>query len=86
MLLVTANNAAMNTSVQVSVDLFSVVSEKLTFVEWKEVAERWIRASIILALFAGGSGLPVARLSPGDHQGVTKVGGPQLVKEGPKNL
>lgn len=31
------NNVAVNTGVQVFVDLFFVVSEKLTLVEWEEV-------------------------------------------------
>ena len=87
LLLVMVKNAAINVNVRVSIDLFFVVSE-LTFVEWKEVADRWIRISVILTLFDGKSGLPVAResLRPGDCQGGTKVEAPQLVKEGPENL
>lgn len=87
-LLVMVKNAAMNVNVRVSIDLFFVVSEELTFVERKEVAERWIRVSVILTLFDGKSGLPVARetLRPGDHQEGTKVEAPQLAKEGPESL
>lgn len=39
MLLVTVNNVAMIICVQVFVDLFFVVSEKLTFVKWEEGRE-----------------------------------------------
>ena len=87
-LLVMVKNASMNVNVRVSIDLFFVVSEELTFVGGKEVAERWIRVSVILTLFDGKSGLPAARelLRPGDHQGGTKVEAPQLVKEGLENL
>lgn len=51
----------MHMDVQVFVDLFFVVSEELTLVEWEEVSERPIVASGIVILFDGGSGLPVAR-------------------------
>lgn len=48
-----------------------MVSENLTFVERKEVAESPMRALVILAPFDGESGFPVAReeLGPGDHRG-----------------
>lgn len=58
------------------------------FVERKEVAEELVRVSVILTLFDGKDGLPVARetLRPGDHQEGTKVEAPQLAKEGPESL
>ena len=58
-LLVMMKNASMNVNVRVSIGLFFVVSEELTFVEGKEVAERWTRVSVILTLFEGKSGVPV---------------------------
>ena len=58
-LLVMMKNASMNVNVRVSIDLFFVVSEELTFVEGKEVAEKRTRVSVILTLSDGKSGVPV---------------------------
>lgn len=60
MLLVVVNIAAMNMAVQVSVDSFFVVSEKPASVEWEEVAERPVLASVLLALIDGRGRLPMA--------------------------
>lgn len=50
----------MNMAVQVSVDSFFVVSEKPASVEWEEVAERPVLASVLLALIDGRGRLPMA--------------------------
>lgn len=52
--LVIVNDVARNMGAQVFVDLFFAVSEKLAFVEWEEVSERLIMASVIVALVDGG--------------------------------
>lgn len=61
LLLVTVDDVAVHMGVQVSVGLFSVVSEELTLVEWEDVSERPIVASGIVIPSDCGSGLPVAR-------------------------
>lgn len=48
MFLVVVDSAAMSMVVQLSADRFFVVAEKLTFVEWEEVAGRLLMALIIL--------------------------------------